>query len=168
MIRELAVPFRDAGAGDLGFALGHADPARAALAELVLELGGARVSLRVLGGSHEVRLAHGGAEVAELVACDGPCGPLPARHGADLGPGRYDFRAATRRLAPAALAAEAGRLEARLGADPHALVGRFPGDPAALTALEAWGRPGRLGWRTWHLYPRTGEVVCTASVVSPA
>lgn len=171
MIAALQVPFRDARAADLGLAvrLGASEP-RPALAALALVLGGVRLELRILGGSHEARVSadgDGGLALAEVVACDAPGGAaLPERRDLRAAGRRYRFRARTARLSDAALAALAGRLASEVGSSPRGLVGRFPGHPAALTAALAEARPGGVGWRTWHLYPDLGEVVRTHSALS--
>lgn len=46
---------------------------------------------------------------------------------------------------------------------PRGLVGVFPGDPSAFTALVTQGGVDRLLWRTWHAYPQEGRLVCTRS-----
>ena len=59
-------------------------------------------------------------------------------------------------------------LRADLADDPYALVGVFPGDADAVTALAVrTDLPhGSLGWRTWHAYPQTNELVLTETVVA--
>ncbi|MFD0785789.1 DUF2617 family protein, partial [Micromonospora azadirachtae] len=57
---------------------------------------------------------------------------------------------------------------AELADDRLALVGVFPGDPDAVTALAVRsGSPGgEVAWRTWHAYPQTNELVLTETVVA--
>ena len=59
-------------------------------------------------------------------------------------------------------------LRADLADDPYALVGVFPGDVDAVTALSVRPDPpdGTVGWRTWHAYPQTNELVLTETVVA--
>lgn len=176
MLVTLETPYADTTAADLSFALGL--PEQPALH--VLDLTGAGVGdvalrLRLLGASHQVVLGVGDREVVETVAC------LPGRP-ADLPPLvreqaiGYRFTARVRRLDADAMSERVGRLRRELSDDPYALVGVFPGSPDAVTALQAWpGRPagttgpgaaGRVvGWRTWHAYPQTGELVETETEV---
>ena len=44
-----------------------------------------------------------------------------------------------------------------------ALLGRFPGNELAVTAVTADTDDDALIWRTWHTYPQAGEVVVTSS-----
>jgi hypothetical protein len=167
VIADLRVPFRDARASDLGFALALGDaPPRPALAVLELAAGGVTLEVRILGGSHAARVRGAGLDLTETVACDAGGGALPALHEAAAGGRSYRFTAETRRPGAAALAALAARLRGSLGPCPRGVVAGFPGHPDALTAavLEA-GERG-VGWRTWHLYPGAGEVVRTATVLA--
>ncbi|HWT91917.1 MAG TPA: DUF2617 family protein, partial [Solirubrobacteraceae bacterium] len=57
----------------------------------------------------------------------------------------------------------------RCAGDTRALCGVFPGSPDAVTAIgcaEADG--GGVAWWTAHVYPGTGEVVTTESLVVAA
>ncbi len=99
------------------------------------------------------------------MACDAAGGALPALHEAAAADRRYRFTADTSRPGPSALAALAALLRRRLGPCPRAVVAGFPGHPDALTAaLLELGRES-VGWRTWHLYPQTGEVVETITEI---
>lgn len=167
MLALLDVAYADARAGQLSWRLGG--PPRPVLARLVVPVDGGSLELGVLGASHQALVRVGATGCSEVVACDvGAPGPLPARTAREVAGGRlrYRFSCAVRRLAPAALAAESEALVERLTPDPDALVGIFPGSAHAATALAA--RPGRasVAWRTWHVYPGTGEVVATASEVA--
>jgi hypothetical protein len=161
---SLEAPYVDTSAADLSLALGG--PVRPALHVLDLALpDGARVHLRLLGASHQVMLAAPGTELTETVAClPGRPPDLPATvHDARTG---YRFTATVRR--PDDLHGEIVALRAELADDPYALVGVFPGDPDAVTALRV--RPdgsGRtVGWQTWHAYPQTNELVLTETAVA--
>lgn len=139
---RLDTPYADTTAGDLSFALGL--PELPALHTLRLP----GLELRLLGASHQVVWTTvDGERLVETVAC------LPGRDPhlppAMDGPG-YAFTSRVEPLAHAPLWRD-------LAADPRALVGLFPGDPDAVTALRAEER----GWRTWHAYPQTGELVTT-------
>ncbi|MEU1752258.1 DUF2617 family protein [Micromonospora matsumotoense] len=82
--------------------------------------------------------------------------------------GGYRFTATVLRPAEGELHTRIAALRADLADDPYALVGVFPGDPDAVTALAV--RPdapdGSVGWRTWHAYPQTNELVLTETVVA--
>ncbi|MFC0527545.1 DUF2617 family protein [Phytohabitans kaempferiae] len=142
MLVRLDTPYADTTAGDLSFALGL--PELPALH--VLRLPG--LELRLLGASHQVVwTAADGTRLVETVAC------LPG-HDAHL-PSTVDDQGYAFTSTVEAL--EAAPLWRELADDPRALVGVFPGDPDAVTALRAVDG----GWRTWHAYPQTGELVTT-------
>ncbi|HEU4423245.1 MAG TPA: DUF2617 family protein [Pilimelia sp.] len=159
MLVNLDIPYADTTAADLSFALGL--PAQPALHTLVVP--GAGLELRLLGASHQVVLA---GRCVETVAClPGRAPHLPAT--VDDPVAGYRFAAEVRRLAPADMAAEVAALKARLATDPDGLIGVFPGSPDAVTGLLARFDPaaGTVGWRTWHAYPQTGELVVTGTEV---
>jgi hypothetical protein len=170
VIATLEVPFRDTTAADLGFRLTtEAVNPRPALACLELDFGAVRLELRILGGSHEARAYVAGVGLSEVVACDAPgADALPPSHAVPAAAGAYRFRSEAVALDPPALASAAERLAAQVGASPSGIVGRFPGHPAALTALLASPRADGVGWESWHLYPGAGELVWTTSVLRPA
>jgi hypothetical protein len=170
---SLDTPYVDTSAADLSLALGG--PERPALHVLDLALpGGTRVHLRLLGASHQVMLDAPGTTLAETVAClPGRTPELPAaQRDDDTG---YRFTATVRR--PDDLHTEITALRAELAGDPYALVGVFPGDPDAVTALRvrpvvdptlpgAAGAGRSVGWQTWHAYPQTNELVLTETMVT--
>ncbi|WDZ86138.1 DUF2617 family protein [Micromonospora cathayae] len=186
MLVSLAAPYVDTSAGDLSLALGG--PELPALHVLDLDLpGGARLRLRLLGASHQVLLT----DPARPVAAPAHSGSVPARPGAGpvpftetvaCLPGRrpdlpatvhepasgYTFTATVLRPEPGGLSSRVARLRADLADDPYALVGVFPGDPDAVTALAVAPDPtaGAVRWRTWHAYPQTNELVLTETVVT--
>jgi hypothetical protein len=120
------------------------------------------LDLRVLGASHQAVLDTPVGRCSEIVACrpGAPAG-LPAEVVEELPGLRYTFRARVRQLSAEELAAAAARLRARLCGHLRAIVGVFPGNTDALTALQAEPERGGIGWRTWHVYPQTGELVLT-------
>jgi hypothetical protein len=150
---RLATPYADTTAADLCFALGL--PAQPALHVLSIDVGNATtLELRLLGASHQVRVN----DLSETVAClpdRPPSLPSTVDHGG------YRFTARVHRLAPAAFARTVAALQARAADDHRALVGVFPGSAQAVTILAAH----RKGWRTWHAYPQSGELVETATEV---
>jgi len=166
---DLTVPYADVRAADLTLELGLA--AVPALEVLRVPLGRGELELRLLGHSHQARVALPGAAFSETVRCaPGARGGLPARTAATAGAWSYAFTAAMEPLDPAALDALAGRI----AADPRGLVGVFGADPGALTALRAAALPaggaarGGVAWETWHAYPQSGELVRTRAEVRPA
>ncbi|GGJ96149.1 hypothetical protein GCM10010123_27650 [Pilimelia anulata] len=154
MLVSLDTAYADTAAGDLSFTLSL--PRLPALYSLALPDPG--VSLHLLGASHQVVLD----DRIETVAClpDGPA-HLPERAEVD----GLRFAAEVRRPGAAALSAEVAIVRRMVAADPYGLVGAFPGHPDAITALQVTRRAGRVGWRTWHAYPQTGELVLTRTEI---
>ena len=188
MLVSLDTPYVDTCAADLSLALGG--PERPALHVRDLTLpGGIRLRLRLLGASHQVVLTAPDATGPDATGPDatGPDAAGPAGAGGLVEtvaclPGRpphlpgtlhdeaggYRFTATVLRPAGDELHTRIAALRADLADDPYALVGVFPGDPDAVTALAV--RPdapdGSVGWRTWHAYPQTNELVLTETVVA--
>jgi hypothetical protein len=159
MLTDLAVPFADTRAAGLSWWLGDAP---APLATLRLDEPGGRIELRLLGASHQVVASAGAGQVAEVVACrPGPVAPLPGSAARAIDGGSYRFASRTTSYDESGLRRVAASLRRRHEIDPRSLVGVFPGSRDALTVLTA--RAVRAGWvwRTWHVYPGSGEVVRT-------
>ncbi|MEV0425035.1 DUF2617 family protein [Micromonospora sp. NPDC050495] len=162
MLVALDAPYVDTRAADLSLALGGPEHPALHVRELTLP-GGLRLRLRLLGASHQVICD----DLVETVAC------LPGRpphlpeslHDADAG---YRFTATVLRPAGDGLRRRVAALRAELAVDPYALVGVFPGDEDAVTALAVRPDPpdGTVAWRTWHAYPQTNELVLTETVVA--
>jgi hypothetical protein len=173
MLTTLNTAYTDTRAGDLTWSLGR-EPLPA-LAVLDLEHGPVRLQLRLLGASHQVMLRCPGlAPWSETVAClPGARAPLPVQVSGAAEGWEYEFAALVETAGRAAFATRAQELTALVQSHPHALLGTFPGDRYAFTALLAepegdrLGRVGRVGWRTWHAYPQEGRLVCTRSRVAP-
>jgi hypothetical protein len=166
MLVTLDAPYVDTSAADLSLALG--DDELPALHVLDLDLpGGVRLRLRLLGASHQVVLKTPGAALTETVACLPGRPPVLPAAVQDEANG-YRFTATVLRPAGAGLSERVAALRADLADDPYALVGVFPGDVDAVTALSVRPDPpgGALGWRTWHAYPQTNELVLTETVVA--
>ncbi|MFY1685855.1 DUF2617 family protein [Micromonospora sp. WMMD730] len=177
MLVSLDTPYVDTCAADLSLALGG--PERPALHVRDLTLpGDVRLRLRLLGASHQVVLAVPAAG-ADATAPDRPGGLVetvaclpgrPPHLPGDLHDeaGGYRFAATVLRPAEGELHTRIAALRADLADDPYALVGVFPGDPDAVTALAV--RPdapaGTVAWRTWHAYPQTNELVLTETAVT--
>ena len=164
MESALAIPYADTRADMLSLSLD--DPDLPALAALTFTVHDASMTLRLLGASHQVALvlpsasAGGDRVVRETVACSPHAGgPLPrALERAD-----YTFTANTTGPDADALVATVDRLRRELGDDPHALMGHYPGDVNAVTAIRAAAVDGGVAWQTWHTYPQSGHVVHTSS-----
>jgi hypothetical protein len=153
----LAVRYADTSPESLSLSLD--DPARPALAELHLTLCARPVTLRLLGASHQVEVG-GGAILRETVACsERACEPLPTQFVAD----DYRFTSETTQLDPTTLVTRVAELRRTLADDPRAIVGHYPGDPDAVTAVQAAETSDGIGWRTWHSYPQTGQIVTTTT-----
>lgn len=166
MLVTLDTPYVDTSAADLSLALD--DVERPALHVLDLALPGeVGLRLRLLGASHQVVLRAPGRALTETVAClPGRPPALPdAMHDENAG---YRFTASVLRPDGSGLADRVAALLADLADDPYALVGVFPGDVDAVTALAVRPDPpdGELAWRTWHAYPQTNELVLTETVVA--
>ncbi|MET7804456.1 DUF2617 family protein [Micromonospora chersina] len=161
MLVALDAPYVDTRAADLSLALGGPERPALHVRELTLP-GGLRLRLRLLGASHQVICG----DLTETVAClPGRPPHLPdALHDETAG---YRFTATVLRPAGDGLRTRVAALRAELADDPYALVGVFPGDEDAVTALAVRPAPpdGSVAWRTWHAYPQTNELVLTETVV---
>lgn len=161
MLVALDAPYVDTRAADLSLALGGPERPALHVRELTLP-GGLRLRLRLLGASHQVICG----DLTETVAClPGRPPHLPdALHDETAG---YRFTATVLRPAGDGLRTRVAALRAELADDPYALVGVFPGDEDAITALAVRPEPpdGSVAWRTWHAYPQTNELVLTETVV---
>ncbi|HEY8479954.1 MAG TPA: DUF2617 family protein [Spirillospora sp.] len=161
MRATLDTPYADARADALSFALGL--PRMGALAVLPVERAGLTVELRLLGASHQVIAG----SLSETVAClPGKAEPLPRRARTTIPGWDYEFAATT--AAHSDDTAFARAVEAvceRLDDRGDALTGDFPGSRHAVTALALEDAPDEtgIGWRTWHAYPQTREIVMTRS-----
>lgn len=162
MLERLDVPFLDASADALVWQLDA--PLQRALACRRVAGPSWTADLHLLGASHQVLLrAPDGVTCSELVACrPGVSGRLPASVVEERSGLRYGFRSSVEALGAEELGERAEGLVARLAARDDALVGAFPGSPHAVTAIEVTD----TGWRTWHIYPQTGQIVATETVVA--
>jgi hypothetical protein len=153
MLSDLDAAYVDTRADALSFALGL--PRLTALATLPVTRGPIQVELRLLGASHQVIAG----PVSETVAClAGHPGPLPGEVRRTVGDLSYDFTADIREYGRAGFETAVEELLGRLTGREDALTGTFPGSPYAVTAIAI---EAGLGWRTWHAYPQTMEIVET-------
>ncbi len=163
MRASIAAPFVDSRATDLRLAYGLARLPALGVHRVTVPAGW--IELRVLGASHQV-VADLGAPWSETVAClPGHDGALPESDEACEGGLRARFVARCTGLAADEFAARVREVLQRCEGRRDALVGTFPGSPLAVTALLVREVRGGVGWRTWHAYPQTAEVVETTSVV---
>ncbi|MDT0330787.1 DUF2617 family protein [Nocardiopsis lambiniae] len=166
----ISAPFVDTRAADLVWALGH--PLIDPLAVRALRSGPVGIELRVLGASHQVVVASAYGELVETVAClPGVDGGLPGSAERAHGVGRYRFDSLVETLTRTELTHRVDRLHREVADDPGGLLVAFPGDPLAVTALHlssdgARDGGGPLRWRTWHVYPQSGELVTTDTTLS--
>lgn len=153
---RLQVAFADTRASHLRWRLDERP--QDVLARIVVPLVAGRVELGLLAASHQVVLTAPGARtVVETVACEEDGQALPTSVHQRLGSSTYKFASTVEVLAPATLALRVRHLLAALREREDAIVGRYPGDELAVTGLEATAD----GWRTWHVYPATDELVTT-------
>lgn len=164
MESALATPYADTRADMLSLSLD--DPDLPALAALTFTVRGASMTLKLLGASHQVEIvlptATTGADrvVRETVACSPHRStPLPRA----MERSGYTFAAHTTGPDAQALIATVDGLRRELGHDPHALMGHYPGDVNAVTAIRAVAADDGVAWQTWHTYPQSGHVVHTSS-----
>ncbi|MEU0369277.1 DUF2617 family protein [Streptomyces sp. NPDC006283] len=152
----LSTPYLDTDAEQLSFALGR--PPLEALAVRDLTVAGLDVQLRLLGASHQVFAG----PVGETVAClPGVAGGLPDSAAQEFDGWGYRFSARVEHFAADEFSEQVARIRSRSGADPEALYGVFPGSPEAVTALIVERHGTGLGWRTWHTYPQSRQIVAT-------
>ncbi|MFC5802127.1 DUF2617 family protein [Streptomyces formicae] len=164
MLTTLKTSYTDTRAADLAWALGR-EPLPA-LAELDLELAGAKLQLRLLGASHQVLLEEEQGVCSETVACiPGSSTPLPLGVAKRIGEWDYEFAARVENLSKGSFAGRAQELLALVADHPNGLAGTFPGSPHAFTAMVAQRFEGQVRWRTWHAYPQEGQLVVTRTRV---
>ncbi|MDL9936962.1 DUF2617 family protein [Gordonia sp. ABSL1-1] len=164
-VTDLPVAYADTRAAQLGFSL--TAPAQPALAESAGTVGEIAIALRLLGASHQVIVDDGRRRICETLAClPGETGDRPA----SLEQSGYRFTSRIDVHSPVSMADLVGDVARtvveRRAAGLPALLGRFPGEPNAVTAIAvAPADDHRVSWQTWHTYPQSGEVVVTTSTL---
>lgn len=160
------MPFADVSAASLTFRPDA--PPMPVLDRMDRDAGPLRLSLRLLGASHQAVVATPDGFLAETLAYRSNLGPdLPETFSQRVGPWRHRYECTVETLTVPELRARVRALRDRAvqrTAEPDLLVGVFGADPDALTALEVTGTEP-LSWRTVHTYPQYGEVVTTVSTV---
>ena len=158
-LHQLSVSPADVSGAGLGLALNGPAPLPLASSRLHHPNGNTLI-LGVLGASHVVTVEHANTRFSEQVSCD-LGGDLPAQTQA---PG-YHLQSRTDIHDEESFRHFAVKLRERCAHENGWLGGSFPGDDAALTALNA--EPDGDGWRwqSWHLYPAApgGTIVYTSS-----
>ena len=171
MVVELEVGYCDTRAEDLGWSL-DLEP-QPALATRELDRDGFRIELRLLGASHQVVIRTEDQTVdrtssipvvcLETLAClPGRTHPVPTETVVPLGPWRYTFGSHYRRPDPAEFARLLAGIERE---SASGILGRYPGEPGAVTAIALRGDGPVLCWSTWHTYPQQGVIVTTHSTL---
>jgi hypothetical protein len=176
MLTRLAVPFADTSASALQWSM--SPPDCEVLDTLVLSVPGGgwtapHLELGVLGSSHCAVLrarpvvGDGAAPLVETVSCrsDDAGEPVPALRERRVGRLYYHFASEVDELEPAELPDLAPRLRSGVRNKTDHIAGVFPGTPGALTLLKGQLTATSARWFTWHLYPNTGEVVRTRTMV---
>jgi hypothetical protein len=158
---HLSVPFLDTRAESLSWWIGDAPEP---LGELVLDSPQGQLALRLLGASHQAVAQVGRVLLPEVVACRGPGDGLGPR-ALELDGARYQFISSRTTYDSPTLARAAGDLRRRHTGSKQSIVGTFPGSPHALTVLRGHELAQGWRWRTWHVYPGSGEVVRTMSTL---
>lgn len=159
---DLDVAFSDTRAGQLGFSLTAAQ--REPLAAADHTIGALTFSIRLLGASHQIVITDDAHEMCETVAClPDITTALPDSFQAD----GYLFSSRVIECSSDAMADLLEQIESEVEGHARAglpaLLGRFPGNELAVTAVTADIDDDALIWRTWHTYPQAGEVVVTSS-----
>lgn len=159
---DLDVAFSDTRAGQLGFSLTAAQ--REPLAAADHTIGALTFSIRLLGASHQIVITDDAHELCETVAClPDITTALPDSFQAD----GYVFSSRVIECSSDAMADLLEQIESEVEGHARAglpaLLGRFPGNELAVTAVTADIDDDALIWRTWHTYPQAGEVVVTSS-----
>jgi hypothetical protein len=160
------VPFIDVSAASLTFRPDA--PSLPVLDRMERDAGPLRLSLRLLGASHQAVVATPDGLLSETLAYRSDFAPdLPEAFSQRVGAWRHRYECTVEKLTVPELRQRVRALRDRalMRTDaPDLLVGVFGEDPDALTALEVTGT-APLSWRTVHTYPQYGEIVTTTSTV---
>lgn len=164
MITSLTVPYVDVSAGSLTFRPDA--PSMPVLDQLDRDAGPLRLSLRLLGASHQAVVATPDGLIAETLAYRDDLAPdLPDRFSQRVGSWQHRYTCAVDHLTVPELRARVRELHTRREED-DLLIGVFGDRPDAVTALEVTGTTP-LTWRTVHTYPQHGQIVTTTGGVAP-
>jgi hypothetical protein len=165
VITDLAIPYADVSAASLTFRPDA--PALPVLDALERDAGPLRLSLRLLGASHQAVVATPDGLLAETLAYrDGLPADLPETFTQRIGAWRHRYTCEVDHVGVPELRARIRALHGR-GSESDLLIGVFGGEPDAVTALEIVDT-APLRWRTVHTYPQHGEIVTTVGEVATA
>ncbi|GAC80512.1 Protein of unknown function DUF2617 [Gordonia malaquae] len=158
IVRPLSVPYADTRADQLALVIDG--PELPYLARQDLAVAGIVVSMRLLGASHQI-VVEGSRTLSETVAC------LPEANAAlpsDLTRDGFQFRSEITAPDGPTFAALVDDLIRRADrANGSCLIGRFPREPHAVTAIFADVSTTVAVWETWHTYPQDTQIVHTRS-----
>lgn len=165
MLSSLNAEYVDCAAGQLAWSLDA--PNMKALSVVPLGTGSVRLEMRILGTSHQMLLTEDKQLVLrETVACLPKTEPvLPSEERAHLEGWEYTFHSEVETLGAEAFKKKVHELLNRYERRQDAIVGIFPGDVLAVTALAGKIDEDVVAWETWHTYPETGEIVSTRTEV---
>src|ERR1043165_1106339 len=167
MRTELSVPYADTAPEQLSFALDLPELPALETRDLDGVFGGGPLTLRLLGASHQVVLRTPEGVLTETLACLADRTPsLPSTVDARVAGVRYRFSVLTETPPAADFGDTVSTLRQGVARSPYGLVGVFPGDDNAITALLVEPGHARVVWRTWHAYPQTGQLVVTRTTVT--
>lgn len=157
------MPYVDVSAGSLTFRPDA--PSMPVLDRLDRDAGPLRLSLRLLGASHQAVVATPDGSVAETLAYrDDLPADLPERFSQRIGAWRHRYTCEVEQLTVPRLRARVRELRARED-EADLLIGVFGGRPDAITALEVTSTEP-LAWRTVHTYPQHGQIVTTTGGIA--
>lgn len=164
-VARLPVAYADTGAAQLGFSLDAA--LQEPLAREDGKIDGITVSVRLLGASHQVVVDDGARRICETVACLPDVTSALPENFQESG---YVFSSRIEKVTEHQLAALVEQLGVRvteqIASGNPSVMGVFPGDPHAVTAIVSDSSAEEISWHTWHTYPQAGEVVITTSVIN--
>lgn len=157
------MPYIDVSAASLTFRPDA--PSMPVLGRLDRDAGPLRLSLRLLGASHQAVIATPDGLIAETLAYrDGLASDLPEQFSQRVGSWQHRYHCTVEHLTVPELRSRVRELHAR-SEEADLLIGVFGDRPDAVTALEITGDTP-LTWRTVHTYPQHGQIVTTTGGVA--
>jgi|GEM_PF-815818 len=163
MIIDLAIAYADTAVQDLRFTIGAVDVVTVESLEIPQWHPGIGLSLRLLGASHQAVVTTAEGSYTETLACLGAGDPPPPSHTEHIGAITLEFSCQVHHLTREILAGRVADSAARAADDAYTLLGRFPGQPDAVTVLTASRHMPQ--WNTVHAYPDTGAWVTTTTTL---
>ena len=164
-LHTLEIPYADTSAAMLSWRFGG--ERLDGLVSKTVVLPAARVTLVVLGSSHQIVVDRGAGEpLIETVACGAGPDAVPSDTRRFVDGATYRFRSTIATMARPDFAATTGSVVANVRRASDGLVAAFPGATTAITALRAKQVGAAISCTTWHAYPQTGEIVRTDTEVT--